>query len=164
MGSTAPHVGVASRTLHMRIHSPFQALKSCFMRCCTLHAGSARLQVSRVLTLQSATAPACLRSRRLHTSTVCMAKPWRPRIDDVDRLSKGDGAKVRGTGSRDIPHRLNADERPVYESAKKKVRRWFGARAYRQYVPVYFIHRASGAVRCNASVAHAYMLGSRKWR
>ena len=28
---------------------------------------------------------------------------------------------MRGTGSRDIPHRLNAAERPLYEGAKKKV-------------------------------------------
>ena len=53
---------------------------------------------------------------------MCMAKPWRPLLDDVDRLSRGEGAKVRGTGCRDIPHRLNADERPAYDAAKKKVR------------------------------------------
>ncbi|WIA11743.1 hypothetical protein OEZ85_011838 [Tetradesmus obliquus] len=49
-----------------------------------------------------------------------MAKPWRPDMNDVDRLSKGDGAKKRGTGNYNIPHRLNSDERPVYEAAKKK--------------------------------------------
>jgi hypothetical protein len=37
------------------------------------------------------------------------------------RLARGDGAKRRGTGSFHIPHRLNADERPVYEAAKKRV-------------------------------------------
>lgn len=42
-------------------------------------------------------------------------------MDDVDRLSKGGAAKRRGTGSFHIPHRLNSDERPVYEAAKKKV-------------------------------------------
>ncbi|KAF8071014.1 hypothetical protein HT031_001095 [Scenedesmus sp. PABB004] len=51
---------------------------------------------------------------------VAMARPWRPEPDDVDRLSRGDGAKRRGTGNFNIPHRLNADERPVYEAAKKK--------------------------------------------
>ena len=49
-----------------------------------------------------------------------MARPWRPEMDDVDRLSKGGAAKRRGTGSFHIPHRLNSDERPVYEAAKKK--------------------------------------------
>jgi hypothetical protein len=42
-------------------------------------------------------------------------------MNDVDRLSKGGAAKRRGTGSFHIPHRLNSDERPVYEAAKKKV-------------------------------------------
>lgn len=41
-------------------------------------------------------------------------------MNDVDRLSKGGAAKRRGTGSFHIPHRLNSDERPVYEAAKKK--------------------------------------------
>lgn len=30
--------------------------------------------------------------------------------------------QVRGTGNFNIPHRLNSDERPVMEAAKKKVR------------------------------------------
>lgn len=60
--------------------------------------------------------------RCLPASIVCMAKVWRPTIDDVDRISRGDAAKVRGTGSRQIPHRLNAEERTLYEQAKKKVR------------------------------------------
>ena len=42
-------------------------------------------------------------------------------MNDVDRLSKGGGARKRGTGNTNIPHRLNNEERPVYESAKKKV-------------------------------------------
>lgn len=44
-----------------------------------------------------------------------------PACPASSRLSRGEGASVRGTGSRSIPHRLNADERRVYESAKKKV-------------------------------------------
>lgn len=86
------------------------------------------------------------RKRSIQTSTVAMARVWRPDMNDVDRLSKGDGAKKRGmycchpipepneqynctsvvvaagTGNFNIPHRLNLDERPVYEAAKKKVR------------------------------------------
>jgi len=49
-----------------------------------------------------------------------MARPFRPEMDDVDRLSKGGASKRRGTGSFHIPHRLNSDERPVYEASKKK--------------------------------------------
>lgn len=44
----------------------------------------------------------------------------RPTQDDVQRLSEGRAAKTRGWGSRQIPHRLNAEERKVYDLAKKK--------------------------------------------
>ena len=42
-------------------------------------------------------------------------------MDDVERIARGDAAKVRGTGSRMIPHRLNQEERKLFEFAKKKV-------------------------------------------
>ncbi|GBF92778.1 hypothetical protein Rsub_05397 [Raphidocelis subcapitata] len=59
--------------------------------------------------------------RRVHRSApVAMAQPWRPTPDDVDRLSRGEGATKRGTGNSNIPHRLSAEERPVFESSKKK--------------------------------------------
>ena len=35
----------------------------------------------------------------------------RPTLDDVERISKGQAAKRRGTGSRAVPHRLNEMER-----------------------------------------------------
>ena len=35
----------------------------------------------------------------------------RPSLDDVERISKGQAAKRRGTGSRAVPHRLNEMER-----------------------------------------------------
>jgi hypothetical protein len=57
------------------------------------------------------------------TAVVAMARPWRPHLDDVDRLSRGEGAKRRGTGNSRIPHRLSAEERPIYDSSKKKVGR-----------------------------------------
>ena len=47
-------------------------------------------------------------------------KAIRPSIDDVERISKGLAAKKRGTGSRGVPHRLNAEERIEWEIAKKK--------------------------------------------
>ncbi|KAK9813952.1 hypothetical protein WJX73_006411 [Symbiochloris irregularis] len=46
--------------------------------------------------------------------------PWRPSLQDVEKLSKGDAAKKRGTGSRQVPHRLNTDERKLYDLAKEK--------------------------------------------
>ncbi len=44
----------------------------------------------------------------------------RPSIDDVERLSRGEGAKRRGVGSREVPHRLNSDERVQFDLAKKR--------------------------------------------
>jgi hypothetical protein len=44
---------------------------------------------------------------------------FRPTLDDIERLSYGKGAKRRGTGSKYVPHRLNADERTLYNFAKE---------------------------------------------
>lgn len=44
----------------------------------------------------------------------------RPTLDDVERISKGERARRRGTGSRSVPHRLNAFERDEWELAKKR--------------------------------------------
>ena len=45
---------------------------------------------------------------------------WRPTIDDVDRISWGRNAKQKGTGSRGVPHRLNDEERTLYDMARSK--------------------------------------------
>lgn len=45
---------------------------------------------------------------------------WRPSLDDVQRISCGDAARHRGTGSRAVPHRLNAEGRKQYDIAKAK--------------------------------------------
>lgn len=58
---------------------------------------------------------------RAAASSSAEASVWRPTLRDVDSLSRGDAAKERGTGSREIPHRLNADERKIYDIAKEKV-------------------------------------------
>ena len=42
----------------------------------------------------------------------------RPLLDDIERLSRGEAAKRRGTGSRQVPHRLNSMERKEWELAK----------------------------------------------
>lgn len=46
--------------------------------------------------------------------------PGRPDISDVERISRGEGAKRRGTGSREVPHRLNEAERLAWELAKRR--------------------------------------------
>lgn len=50
----------------------------------------------------------------------CRLTGPRPALDDVERLSRGQAAKRRGTGSRAVPHRLNAIERKEYEAAARK--------------------------------------------
>eukprot|EP00614_Pseudopedinella_elastica_P013439 CAMPEP_0172589742 /NCGR_PEP_ID=MMETSP1068-20121228/8348_1 /TAXON_ID=35684 /ORGANISM="Pseudopedinella elastica, Strain CCMP716" /LENGTH=329 /DNA_ID=CAMNT_0013385389 /DNA_START=215 /DNA_END=1204 /DNA_ORIENTATION=+ len=45
---------------------------------------------------------------------------WRPSVDDVVRISWGKPAKQKGTGSRGVPHRLNQDERVVFDFAVSK--------------------------------------------
>ena len=45
---------------------------------------------------------------------------FRPTADDVDRISWGRPAKQKGTGSRGVPHRLSADERLLYDIARRK--------------------------------------------
>ncbi|GLI68130.1 hypothetical protein VaNZ11_012448 [Volvox africanus] len=77
--------------------------------------------------------PATFQPRKSCSLVLCMAKPWRPTIDDVDSISRGGPAKVRGTGSRRIPHRLNAEERTLYDLAKKKGFLAVRGTAYRKF-------------------------------
>lgn len=45
---------------------------------------------------------------------------WRPDVRDVERISWGQPAKKKGTGSRGIPHRLNEDERRSFDQARRQ--------------------------------------------
>jgi hypothetical protein len=44
----------------------------------------------------------------------------RPTLADVERLARGEAATRRGIGSRQVPHRLNDDERTAYALAVKR--------------------------------------------
>ena len=44
---------------------------------------------------------------------------WRPTVNDVERISWGKPAKKKGTGSRGVPHRLNEDERFLFDLARQ---------------------------------------------
>ena len=44
----------------------------------------------------------------------------RPTLADVDRISRGQAALTRGVGSRRVPHRLNEEERRLYEVAVRR--------------------------------------------
>jgi hypothetical protein len=45
---------------------------------------------------------------------------WRPTVSDVERISWGKPAKQKGTGSRGVPHRLNEEERFLFDQARRK--------------------------------------------
>eukprot|EP00854_Cymbomonas_tetramitiformis_P014183 gene14183-16770_t len=63
----------------------------------------------------------------------------RPTLDDVERISRGQSAKRRGTGSRQVPHRLNAEEAKAFQIAKKRryvVVRGTGVRRERRGSPL----------------------------
>ena len=47
-------------------------------------------------------------------------KCWRPTVQDVERISFGKPAKKKGTGSRGVPHRLNEEERKLFDQARRK--------------------------------------------
>eukprot|EP00980_Cylindrotheca_fusiformis_P022311 scaffold9191_cov114-Cylindrotheca_fusiformis.AAC.6 len=45
---------------------------------------------------------------------------FRPTINDVERISWGKPARMKGTGSRGVPHRLNVEERLLFDQARRK--------------------------------------------
>jgi hypothetical protein len=56
----------------------------------------------------------------IETNNYCCRKVFRANLDDVENLSYGRGAKKqRGTGSRFTCHRLNRDERRIFDQAKR---------------------------------------------
>jgi hypothetical protein len=77
-------------------------------------------------------------------------KVFRPHLDDVERLSYGKGAKKqRGTGSRSVCHRLNQEERKLYDLARQAgylTIRGTGYRKERKGSPLCNIYRQ----RCDA--------------
>ena len=78
------------------------------------------------------------------SSTRGISRAVRPTLDDVERISKGQAAKRRGTGSRAVPHRLNSLERSQWDIAKKKrylVLRGTGWRRERGDSPLANIYR-----------------------
>ena len=59
--------------------------------------------------------------KRASTQTFMSKKlDIRPTVDDVERISRGQAAKRRGTGSRNVPHRLNAAEVIEWNLAKSR--------------------------------------------
>jgi hypothetical protein len=75
------------------------------------------------LLLESIRRAACCTHRRAAASTPIKRCACHPPLATTPTAHKAGGAaKKRGTGSRNIPHRINTDERAVYDAAKKKAR------------------------------------------
>lgn len=69
---------------------------------------------------------------------------FRPSLDDVERISRGQAAKKRGTGSRNVPHRLNEMERREWDLSKRRrylLVRGTGYRSERGDSPLLNIYR-----------------------
>ncbi len=80
---------------------------------------------------------------------------WRPTLDDVDAISRGQRAKRRGTGSRAVPHRLNSEERTLFDLARRRGYleiRGSGWRAERGDAPVVNSYRSWCDARSVAAI------------
>ena len=80
---------------------------------------------------------------------------WRPDINDVERISWGKPAKKKGTGSRGVPHRLNSDERFLFDNARKKgflETGGSGWRSQRREAPLLNTYRSLCDARGQASI------------
>lgn len=71
-------------------------------------------QLCPTFVVSSSASPSVLRDRHHRLRLYAKKKKsdsGRPSLDDVERLSRGQAAKKRGTGSRGVCHRLNESER-----------------------------------------------------
>jgi hypothetical protein len=80
---------------------------------------------------------------------------WRPTVNDVERISFGKPAKQKGTGSRGVPHRLNEDERFLFDQARSKgflEIAGSGWRSQRREAPLLNTYRSLCDARAQASI------------
>jgi hypothetical protein len=80
---------------------------------------------------------------------------WRPTVNDVERISFGKPAKQKGTGSRGVPHRLNEDERFLFDQARRKgflEIAGSGWRSQRREAPLLNTYRSLCDARAQASI------------
>lgn len=80
---------------------------------------------------------------------------FRPTTSDVERISWGKPAKIKGTGSRGVPHRLNEEERVLFDQARRKgflEVAGSGWRAQRREAPLLNTYRSFCDARGQASV------------
>ena len=111
------------------------------------------------------------------TSVLAATRIQRPTLDDVQRLSEGRAAKTRGWGSRQTPHRLNAEERKQYALALDKsylTIKGTGYRKERKGAPLANIYRQycdANAVPCvnlllagTSNILLVEQTTTRRWR
>lgn len=134
------------------------------------------LAASRIgaFAFQGLSESACCRRRQYTSTTVLYAKTkskkttkrvgefwearmdvWRPDVNDVERISWGKPAKKKGTGSRGVPHRLNLDERFLFDNARKKgflETEGSGWRSQRREAPLLNTYRSLCDARGQASI------------
>ena len=80
---------------------------------------------------------------------------WRPDVNDVERISWGKPAKKKGTGSRGVPHRLNLDERFLFDKARREgflQMEGSGWRSQRREAPLLNTYRSLCDARGQASI------------
>ena len=87
----------------------------------SLSSASARFSVvaSSATALQSSVANNNIDTDKLFKGRIERGM-WRPDKQDVERISWGKPAKKKGTGSRGVPHRLNQEERQLFDQARSK--------------------------------------------
>jgi hypothetical protein len=76
-------------------------------------------------------------------------------VNDVERISFGKPAKQKGTGSRGVPHRLNEDERFLFDQARRKgflEIAGSGWRSQRREAPLLNTYRSLCDARAQASI------------
>jgi hypothetical protein len=84
-----------------------------------------------------------------------MEDVWRPDVNDVERISWGKPAKTKGVGSRGVPHRLNLDERFLFDNARRKgflEIEGSGWRSQRREAPLLNTYRSFCDARGQASI------------
>lgn len=90
------------------------------------------------------------------------SREFRPTLEDVERLSRGDAAKRRGTGSRAVCHRLNSSERDEWNLAKARgfvILRGTGYRKERKGSPLCNIFRQFSDARAAPYISIQQGLG-----
>ncbi|CAN0161968.1 unnamed protein product, partial [Scytosiphon promiscuus] len=141
-------MGRSNQLVVVLVGSLLSGTASSFVKVVPRGTAAATSQKRRPSFVTSSAAPRVPRDRQRYQHQLRAKKKksdaGRPSLDDVERLSRGQAAKKRGTGSRGVCHRLNESERKAYDLAKKQgyvVLRGTGYRKERKGSPLQNIFR-----------------------